>query len=228
MISVKKGKTKDVYELPDGNYLMKLKDDATGTDGVFDPGANTVGLQIEGLGMKSLELTKYYFEKINTAGIFTHYISCDLDKAEMTVRPAEFFGEGGLEVICRLKAVGSFFRRYGGYIKEGADLDYLVEFTLKDDERGDPPASKTTLAALGIINDGDAEILRALVKKITKIISEDLKSKSLDLYDIKLEFGKINGEIALIDEISVGVMRVYKDGKTVGPTELNDFIFGRK
>ena len=39
-----KGKTKDVYALEDGNYLLKFKDDVTGVDGVFDPGANTVGV----------------------------------------------------------------------------------------------------------------------------------------------------------------------------------------
>ena len=38
------GKTKDVYALEDGNYLLKFKDTLTGEDGVFDPGANTVGL----------------------------------------------------------------------------------------------------------------------------------------------------------------------------------------
>ena len=29
---------------------MKFKDDCTGKDGVFDPGENTVGLTIEGIG----------------------------------------------------------------------------------------------------------------------------------------------------------------------------------
>ena len=36
------------------------------------------------------------------------------------------------------EAAGGFVRRYGRYIKEGTPLDYLVEVTLKDDERGDP------------------------------------------------------------------------------------------
>ena len=42
------GKTKNVYLLEDGNYLLQFKDDATGEDGVFDPGSNTVGCKIEG------------------------------------------------------------------------------------------------------------------------------------------------------------------------------------
>ena len=51
---VYKGKTKDVYKLEDGNVLLKFKDDVTGEDGVFDPGANTVGLTIEGAGQSGL------------------------------------------------------------------------------------------------------------------------------------------------------------------------------
>ena len=31
------GKTKNVFELDNGNYLLKFKDDCTGKDGVFDP-----------------------------------------------------------------------------------------------------------------------------------------------------------------------------------------------
>ena len=42
------GKTKNVYALEDGNYLLKFKDDVTGTNGVFDPGSNTVGLLLRG------------------------------------------------------------------------------------------------------------------------------------------------------------------------------------
>ena len=42
------GKTKNVYALDNGNYLLKFKDDCTGKDGVFDPGENSVGLTIEG------------------------------------------------------------------------------------------------------------------------------------------------------------------------------------
>lgn len=56
------GKTKDVFELEDGNYLLKFKDDVTGEDGVFDPGANTVGLSIEGAGKAGLALTQLFLK----------------------------------------------------------------------------------------------------------------------------------------------------------------------
>lgn len=113
---VYEGKTKNVYALENGNYLLKFKDDVTGEDGVFDPGANQVGLTIEGVGQVNLRMSVYFFEKIQEAGIRTHYVSSNLDDATMEVLPAKVFGHG-LEVICRNKAVGSFIRRYGEYIE---------------------------------------------------------------------------------------------------------------
>ena len=66
------GKTKNVYELPNGNCLLLFKDDCTGKDGVFDPGENSVGLTIEGVGDVNLRMSIYYFEKINAAGMAAH------------------------------------------------------------------------------------------------------------------------------------------------------------
>src|SRR5690606_34464938 len=116
------GKTKDVYSLGNQEVLLKFKDDVTGTDGVFDPGANTVGLSIAGAGKSGLKMTKHFFELLIANGIATHYVSADLDEVSMVVKSATMFGKG-LEVICRYKAVGSFFRRYGAYCTEGQVLD---------------------------------------------------------------------------------------------------------
>ena len=220
-----KGKTKDVYDNGDGNFLLQFKDDVTGTDGKFDPGANTVGLSIAGVSKSCVKLTEFFFKKIETAGIPTHYVSSDAEKAQMIVRPATIFGKG-IEVICRLKAVGSFLRRFGDYCKEGQDLDFLVETTLKDDERGDPPITKDQLDMLEILTAEEYEIIKDLTKRITGIIKEELAKKGAALYDIKLEFGRVDGKITLIDEVSGGSMRVFKDGKFVEPLDIPTVLFG--
>ncbi len=219
------GKTKNVYKLEDGNYLLKFKDDVTGTDGVFDPGANTVGLSIEGAGRAGLSLTKYFFEIINAKGIPTHYISADIDAATMTVKPATVFGKG-LEVICRYRAVGSFLRRYGKYAQDGQALDAFVEVTLKDDDREDPPITKDALAMLNVLSEAEYEVLKDLTKKIGNIVKETLASKGIELYDIKFEFGRVgeDNHIALIDEISGGNMRAFKDGQYIEPLVLEKLI----
>lgn len=221
---LKKGKTKDVYALENGNILLQFKDDATvDEDGQLDPGGNKVGATIEGLGLASLRVTKYYFEKINAAGITTHYIDSDLDAGTMIVRPATFFGKG-VEFICRLKATGSFMRRYGDYCIEGQDLNLLVESSLKDDEGGDPMITSDTLDILGIMSISEYDELQTLTKQITAIVRDDLIVKGLTLYDIKLEFGRVNGKVALIDEISSGCMRVYKDDEWLHTIELDKYF----
>ena len=219
------GKTKNVYELENGNYLLKFKDDCTGKDGVFDPGENSVGLTIEGVGDVNLRMSVYFFEKINAAGIKTHYVSADLKETTMEVLPAKVFGKG-LEVICRYKAVGSFIRRYGEYIEEGADLPAYVETTFKNDEKGDPLVTKDALVALGVMSDAQYDDIKSMTQKITKIVADDLKAKGLDLYDIKFEFGyDADGKVMLIDEIASGNMRVYKDGKYIDPMTLSKLFF---
>ena len=219
------GKTKNVFELENGNYLLAFKDDCTGKDGVFDPGENSVGLTIEGVGDVNLRMTQYYFEKVNAAGIYTHYVQANLEDTTMEVLPAKVFGHG-LEVICRVKAVGSFFRRYGEYIEEGADLPYYVETTFKDDDKGDPLVTKDGLVCLGVMTEEQYDDLKAETQAITKIIVDDMKAKGLDLYDIKFEFGyDADGKVMLIDEIASGNMRVYKDGAYIDPMTLSQLFF---
>ena len=218
---VYKGKTKDIYELEDGNYKLKFKDDVTGQDGVFDPGANRVGLTIEGVGKSGLKLTKYFFELINSMDIPTHYIEAAIENNTMTVLPAKHFGQG-VEVILRYKAVGSFIRRYGLYAKEGQDLDAYVEVSLKDDDRQDPLITDEALEMLNIMTKEEYKELRDLSRKIGKVIKDELANKGMDLYDIKFEFGRVGSDnhIALIDELSAGNMRVYKDGVYIEPLLL--------
>ncbi|MDR0767582.1 MAG: hypothetical protein LBE57_03975 [Methanosarcinales archaeon] len=220
------GKTKDVYENDDGNYLLKFKDDVTCTEGVFDPGANATGIKIDGMGKGAIRMTEYFYKIIDAAGYPTHFISADAEKSELTVKPAAIFGKG-LEVICRYKAAGSFLKRYGAYAEEGRPLDAFVEITLKDDQRGDPPITKDALDMLGILTSEEYEILKDSTQKICGIVKCELSKKSIELYDIKLEFGRDkNGQIILIDEISGGNMRAYKDGKILNPLDLAELIVG--
>lgn len=221
------GKTKNVYSLDNGNVMLEFKDDCTGKDGVFDPGENTVGLKIDGIGKANLQTSVYYFELLKKAGIKTHYVSADVDNATMEVLPGKVFGHG-LEVICRLVATGSFIRRYGEYIENGTRLEGgYVECTFKNDAKGDPLVTGEGLVALGIMTPEMFESIKAQTLAITKIVADDLKSIGLDLWDIKFEFGYNGDEVILIDEIASGNMRVYKGDTIVEPVELTKLILNR-
>ena len=213
------GKTKDVYKLTEERYQLKFKDTVTGTDGVFDPGSNQVGLTMDGVGLRNLAMSVYYFEKLKQAGVPSHFLGADLYQGTMDVLPMKPFGKG-LEVICRMKAVGSFYRRYQDYIEEGADLDQYIEFTLKNDSLGDPLITEDGLIQLGIMTQEQIETVKSLTRKISQTIADDLMSKGYELYDIKFEYGRIDDQVYLMDELSSGNMRVYRDQVVIDPIEL--------
>ena len=130
-------------------------------------------------------------------------------------------------MVCRYVATGSFIRRYGDYIEDGTSLDAVVEMTLKDDDRGDPLITEDSLVALGILEAGAYETIKAAMKNICAVIKSDLAERNLELLDIKLEFGKSKqGELMLMDEISGGNMRVTKDKKALHPLELAEIVLG--
>ncbi len=221
---VYRGKTKDVFALENGNYELLFKDDCTGKDGVFDPGENSVGLTIEGVGAVNLKMSVYFFELCKAAGIKTHYVSADMDTTTMEVLPAKPFGKG-LEVICRKKAVGSFLRRYSDYCEEGADLPNYVEMTFKNDEKGDPLVTQDGLEVLGVMNAAQYQAIKEMTQKITDIVDDEMQKRGMALYDIKFEFGYVGDEVFLIDEIASGNMRVYKNGEYIDPMTLSKLFF---
>jgi len=210
---IKQGKTKDVYRLQNGDYLLKFKDTVTGNEsGESDPGGNLVVGSVAGVGSGALKMSVHYFELLKKQDVHTHYVSADLSKNEMVVKPAVGFGKG-LEFVVRYQAAGSFVRRFGLYCKEGEKLPKVFEVTLKDDGRDDPPVTCEILVALGLMTAAQYEEVHNKTIKICDIVYDDLKGRGLELIDIKVEFGLVDGKVALIDEISPGNMRVYKQGE---------------
>ena len=171
-------------------------------------------------------LLKFKDDCTGKDGVFDPGENSDLDNVTMEVLPATVFGHG-LEVICRLKATGSFIRRYGEYIEDGTPIEGgYVETTFKNDALGDPLVTKDGLVVLGIMTAEMYDSMKAQTLQITKIVAAELAKLGLDLYDIKFEFGYNKDEVILIDEIASGNMRVYKDGKYVDPVTLTKIING--
>ncbi len=227
------GKTKDLYAQPNGNILLVFKDDVTGEDGVIDPGANTVIGQVEGKGRKSLAMTDYFFKCLHATDIPTHLVRVDLEQGTMEVRRAEPLGKdvsgaGGFEFICRTRPWGSFVRRYQRYIRDTErKLDYLVEITVKDDERGDPLINDDTILALGLLSPSHLEQAKDITRRVCRIVEADLRDKDLTLIDMKIEIGLVDGEVVVIDEISADAMRVMdKEGKVLDHGTVCEKLIG--
>jgi len=227
------GKTKDVYALPNGNILLVFKDDVTGEGGVIDPGANTVIGKVEGKGRKSLAMTDYFFKQLHAAGVPIHFVSADLENGTMEVRRAEPLGKdingvGGFEFVCRTRPWGSFIRRYQNYIRDASQaLDYLVEITVKDDERGDPLINDDAILALDLLSSEHLQQAKALTRQVCRIVEADLRDKGLVLIDMKIELGLVDGEVVVIDEVSADAMRVMDgQGKVLDHETLCEKLIG--
>lgn len=211
-----KGKTKDVYKRDDGNLEFHFKDTATGTisEGktIFDPGFDNVVGEIPGKGKVSCQFTVYFFELMKKKGIPNHYIRT-LSSNSLLARHAELLrvhGLHNLEFVCRNNAYGSFLRRYM-FVKSCKNLNQLVEITTKG--ASDHLINDDAIKELRIMTKDELKDAKILTKKVLGIVSEEFKKRGLHLIDGKIELGRIDGKIRLIDDISPDVIRVCKGAK---------------
>ena len=200
------GKTKNVLlDEESGDRYLFFKDDATGEDGVFDPGSNTVGGSVAGKGKTGLTISKYFFELMEEKGIPTHYLGADVDKGLMKVRALTV---PKLEFVLRFFTAGSMCRRFA--LEPGIPFEppYL-EVTLKDDEQGDPLISERLCLMKGLLKEGEYAKALELLTRVGDVLRDVLKGLGLKLIDFKMELGiDENGNIYIADEITPDIWRV--------------------
>ena len=200
------GKTKNVMlDEETGIVHLFFKDDATGENGVFDPGSNTVGGSVEGKGKVGLEVSKYFFELMEKNGIPTHYLGADVEQGLMKVRNLTV---PRLEFIVRYFTAGSMCRRFT--LEEGIPFNPpYAEVTLKDDIQGDPLISERICLMKGILKEGQDEEAQNVVLRGGEGGKEELASMNLQLIDFKIEVGyDETGKIFVADEITPDIWRV--------------------
>jgi phosphoribosylaminoimidazole-succinocarboxamide synthase len=212
------GKTKTVLlDEETGVVNLLFKDTATGENGMFDPGYNTVGGSVEGKGKIGLKISKYFFELMEKNGIPTHYLGADLDKGLMQVRQLTV---PKLEFVLRYYTAGSMCRRFT--LPEGLPFDPpYKEVTLKDDEQGDPLITERLCIMKGMMGPGVYDEGLRLVEQVGTILREELRKMDLQLIDFKIEIGFDEaGKVYVVDEITPDIWRV-KDKNGVIPNQID-------
>jgi len=213
-----RGKTKDVYE--DGPYLIfHFKDTVLGREGREDSGGNEVIGERTGKGSLVLKQTEFFFRLLERNGVKTHFVE-RIDERRARFLKAEKIP---LEVIYRELAYGSFLRRYRGWAKPFQRLG-IVEFTLKDDSLDDPVIVEEAITALGIASKNEVEEMKETTRKVAGVLRDFFSSEGLQLVDFKLEFGRFDDGLIIIDELSGDTMRVAKDGRILTREELLEVI----
>ncbi len=220
------GKTKDVLiNEEEGSVYILFKDDATGEDGVFDPGSNTVGGRVEGKGKTGLIISKYFFEIMEKRGIPTHYLAADIEKSLMKVRSLTV---PKLEFVLRYFTAGSMCRRFS--MEEGIPFDPpYTEVTLKDDDQGDPLISERLCIMKGLLKEGQYDEALNVLLMVGDLLKEELGKMGLSLIDFKIEIGyDEKGKIFLVDEITPDIWRVRdQEGKIPNQIECGKIILER-
>lgn len=197
------GKAKKVYLTDDPELLIvAYKDDATAFNGLKKG-------TITGKGIINNKMSNLLMERLEKAGIPTHYVK-ELSDRETLVKKVSIVP---LEVIVRNIAAGSFSKRYGE--EEGIAFENpTIEFSYKNDKLGDPLLNEYHAIAMKLATPEEIET----IKKYSFVINEQLKlfwnECGVTLVDFKLEFGKTpDGTIVLADEISPDTCRLW-DAKT--------------
>lgn len=193
------GKAKDIYSTDDENLIVSVyKDQATMLNGARME-------TIEGKGVLNNQISSLIFEKLNAAGVATHFVK-QLSDTEQINKKVDIIP---LEVVLRNYTAGSFAKRFG--IKEGNKLPHpIIEFYYKNDLLNDPFINDEHVRLLNIATDEEIAYIKAETRRINKLLSSWFSQVGLQLVDYKLEFGKDkDGKIILADEFSPDNCRLW-------------------
>lgn len=193
-----RGKAKSVEILENGHALVRFRDDITAGDGAKHD-------QLEGKGSVNCQTTTIIFEKLEKAGIPTHFIK-KVDDTTILARGLEILP---VEVVVRNIAAGSFCRRYG--YEEGFIFPTpVVEFFYKNDELHDPLITKDVIIKLGLATEIELEWMQSVALRVNSALSKFFREAGLILVDFKIEVGKDpEGRLYVADEISGDSIRVW-------------------
>ncbi|MCB4997326.1 phosphoribosylaminoimidazolesuccinocarboxamide synthase [Streptococcus mutans] len=193
------GKAKDILTTEDENMIIaQYKDQATALNGVKKE-------QIAGKGQLNNQISSLIFQKLNAAGVATHFIK-KISETEQLNKKVKIIP---LEVVLRNVTAGSFSKRFG--VKEGIQLEKpIVEFYYKNDDLDDPFINDEHVKFLKLANDEDIAYIKAETRRINKLLSDWFHQIGLKLIDFKLEFGfDKDGKIILADEFSPDNCRLW-------------------
>ena len=197
------GKAKKVYATDDPELvIVDYKDDATALDGLKKG-------TIAGKGVINNQMTNRLMDKMEKAGIPTHFVQ-ELSERETLVKKVSIVP---LEVIVRNISAGHFASRYG--VEEGIVFDQpTIEFSYKNDDLHDPLLNEYHAIALKLATREEIDLIKKYSFAVNDVLKAFWRECGVTLVDFKLEFGKTSdGTIVLADEISPDTCRLW-DSKT--------------
>lgn len=196
------GKAKTVFETgTPGQLVQRFKDSATAFNG-----AKFANIDSKGELNNAISSTVFRYLRHN--GLESHYLDT-LNKRDMLVRGVEIVK---LEVVTRNIVAGSLSKRLGvdeGVVVEGSPI---VEFYYKNDALGDPLVNESHIRYLGVATPDELAQITAHALRVNALLIAFWAKCGLRLVDFKLEYGRLDGQILLADEVSPDTSRLWAEG----------------
>ena len=225
---IHRGKVRETYEVDDRHLLLVATDRLSAFDVVFDQ-------PIPDKGAVLTRLSAWWFEQLADLGR-SHFVSADLDRLPPPVRTHDLAARSMLvrraqridaECVVRGYLAGSGWAEYQ---RSGEVCGHRLPNGLREADRlPEPIFTPSTKAEVG----HDENISRQqLAEMVGEDLARQLEERSIALYvegarraaaqglilaDTKFEFGWIDGELAVIDEVLTPDSSRFWDGEHYAP-----------
>ena len=217
---LREGKVKNIFQLENGNLLLKFTDRISAFDIKFAE-------KIPNKGKVLCKFAKFWFDKLDAP---SHFIGMREENAievkRLSMIPYEFIVRGYYygSMLERYVSTSDFRSLFGRNLtlKKAAKLPLPVfEITTKSEEH-DVPVERTKVIESGAINSGTLEDIRDLSLMIYDTMCSVANRSGFIIADVKLEFGlDEKNKLTLADSIGPDECRIwlekdYQPGKTQG------------
>ncbi|MFQ3231653.1 phosphoribosylaminoimidazolesuccinocarboxamide synthase [Reinekea sp.] len=208
------GKAKTVHTTADENLMvLEFRNDTSAFDGERIE-------QLDNKGRVNNLFNAYVMEKLQNAGIETHFVKL-LSDHESLVRNLKMMP---VECVVRNRAAGSLVRRLG--VEEGLEVNPpIFEFFLKNDALHDPMINDYHIETFGWANKDQIAQMKELTFKVNTVLKDLFAAGNMILVDYKLEFGVFEGRVVLGDEFSPDGCRLW-DAQTLEKLDKDRFRQG--
>jgi phosphoribosylaminoimidazole-succinocarboxamide synthase len=195
-----RGKVRDSFRIDDSTRLIVVSDRLSAFDSVLETAIPNKGAVLNGLA-------NFWFEK--TAHIIPNHVKGMVDANAMLVKEAQPIK---VEMVVRNYLTGSMLRGYqsgqrtfsgvtmpDGLTKHQQFSTPIVTPTTK--EESDREITPENLVSEGWVSQELYDKMAEKALELFKVGSDLLAAQGIILVDTKYEFGLLNGELILIDEI---------------------------
>jgi phosphoribosylaminoimidazole-succinocarboxamide synthase len=217
---LREGKVKNIFQLENGNLLLKFSDRVSAFDIKFDE-------KIPNKGKVLCKFANFWFNKLDVP---SHFIGMRqenvIEVKRLSMIPYEFIVRGYyygsmLERYATVSDLKSLFGR-NLTLKKGAKLPYpIFEITTKSEEH-DVPIKREKVLSSGNLTGSTLKKIEDISLAIYDTMRSSAKLSGFMIADVKLEFGfDEHSELTLADSIGPDESRIwlekdYQPGQTQG------------